>query len=379
MRRGFFFQKPPDACTIRSFPLPSTPSRRNIGYNCIAVRGNFVLGKTISHYKILEKTGLCPLNPMTALRRLIGICLTVATVLSPCLAEMRITFIDAGQADAAVVQIMQPSAEPFTILVDGGDGNSDLEDNLPTILEDDSVIELVVLSHPHRDHVGGLDWLVTESDFQVDQVWWTEEFFSERNYLRLQLGVSQSRIPATRPQEDTHTFTGFSNFSLRVLNNGQEFAGKNGADINDDSLVFQVIYEPAANVRVVALFPGDIEEDQGEMLVTQFGDDLKSDIVKVPHHGSDHVFDEFPEKVAADFAFVSSTGTHGTFKHPRKTALDLYDQTAEIYCTCDEAMTQLDLVVTVSDAGQITVSPQQQPPYFVWEEINGTLQRVVVQ
>ena len=140
-----------------------------------------------------------------------------------------------------------------------------------------------------------------------------------------------------------------------------------------------MIYEPAATVRVVALFPGDIEEDQGEMLVTQFGNALKSNIVKVPHHGSDHVFDKFPENVAADFAFVSSTGTHRTFKHPRKTALDLYDQTAEIYCTCDEAMTQLDLVVTVSDAGQITVSPQQQPPYFVWEVISGALQRVVVQ
>ena len=92
------------------------------------------------------------------------------------------------------------------------------------------------------------------------------------------------------------------------------------------------------------------------------------------------VFDEFPEKVAADLAFVSSTGTHGTFKHPRKTALDLYDQTAEIYCTCDEALTQLDLVVTVSDAGQTTVSPQQQPSYFVWERgADGTLRKVVVQ
>jgi len=50
------------------------------------------------------------------------------------LAEMKITFIDAGQADAAVIQIDQDSGEPFTILVDGGDGDSDLRDNLPTIL-----------------------------------------------------------------------------------------------------------------------------------------------------------------------------------------------------------------------------------------------------
>jgi len=35
--------------------LPSPPSRRNIETNCI--EGIFVLGKTISHYKIIEKIG----------------------------------------------------------------------------------------------------------------------------------------------------------------------------------------------------------------------------------------------------------------------------------------------------------------------------------
>lgn len=45
------------------------------------------------------------------------------------LADMKITFIDARQADAAVIQIDQDSGKPFTIVVDGGDGDSDLEDN----------------------------------------------------------------------------------------------------------------------------------------------------------------------------------------------------------------------------------------------------------
>ncbi|MDA2931189.1 hypothetical protein MYX84_14805, partial [Acidobacteria bacterium AH-259-O06] len=73
-------------------------------------------------------------------------------------------------------------------------------------------------------------------------------------------------------------------------------------------------------------------------------------------------------------------GTNGTFKHPRKAALDLYAEIAEIYCTCDATQGQLNLTVTVSDSGQISVSAQQQPPYFVWErQANGTLQRIVVQ
>ena len=80
-------------------------------------------------------------------------------------------------------------------------------------------------------------------------------------------------------------------------------------------------------------------------------------------------YEFFPRSTA------SEPGTHGTFKHPRKTALDLYAETAEIYCTCDAAQDQLNLTVTVSDSGQISVLPEEQPPYFVWEET--TVQRVV--
>ena len=98
-----------------------------------------------------------------------------------------------------------------------------------------------------------------------------------------------------------------------------------------------MIYEPAPSVRVTALFTGDIEGDQGEMLVDEFGDELKSNIVKVAHHGSDHLFNEFPATVDARFAYVSSSGRHAGHKHARKSALDKYDATADIFCTCNAA------------------------------------------
>ena len=315
---------------------------------------------------------------MTALGRLafLGIALSVVSLRS--LAEMRITFIDAGQADASVIQIMQTAGEPFTILVDGGDGDSDLKDNLPTILAQDPTIELVVISHPHKDHVGALDWLVNSSDFTLERVWWTEEFHTDANYRRFRTGILEKGIIASRPEESFHHFIGSPNFTLRVFNNGQEFADTHGTDINNDSLVFQIIYEPSTDAEVSVLFTGDIEEAQGRMLVEQYDDQLQSDIVKVPHHGSDHLFEKFPEKVAARFAFVSSSGTNRRFKHPRKVALERYAQTAEVFCTCDAAEEEVHLTVQVTDAGEISVSPQQ-PPYFVWErQEDGELHKVIV-
>ena len=112
--------------------------------------------------------------------------------------------------------------------------------------------------------------------------------------------------------------------------------------------------------------------------MNEFGDELASDIVKVPHHGSGELFDEFPENVSAERAFVSSTGTNQTFMHPRKRALDLYDAHGTIFCTCDEARTRFHITATVSEVGGITVAPDQ-PPYLVWErDSNDVLQNVIV-
>jgi beta-lactamase superfamily II metal-dependent hydrolase len=162
-----------------------------------------------------------------------------------------------------------------------------------------------------------------------------------------------------------------------VLNNDLDFPGTEGRDLNNDSRVFQLIYQPAVDVKVRALFTGDIEKDQGEMLVAEYGDELKSDIVKIPHHGSDHLFDEFPIKVAAKFAYVSSTGTHGNFKHPRKSALDRYALTAKIFCTCDEDLDDHHITVTVDEVGNIETT-DQVPNLVRDRDSNDVLQMITI-
>ena len=102
---------------------------------------------------------------------LIGLFIFADTVL--CAAGVKITFLDVGVGDAAVIQIDQ-AGEPFTIIVDGGNTDSDLKDNLPTLLAQDSTVELVVLSHPHEDHTGALPWLIN-SRYVVKRIWWTGE------------------------------------------------------------------------------------------------------------------------------------------------------------------------------------------------------------
>ena len=100
-------------------------------------------------------------------------------------ADMKITFIDARQADAAVIQIDQDSGEAFTIVVDGGDGDSDLEDNIPGLMTGDSIVELLIVSHPHKDHTGALDWLINDSGKTIETIWlaWSKNRSKKRNSI----------------------------------------------------------------------------------------------------------------------------------------------------------------------------------------------------
>lgn len=311
---------------------------------------------------------------------MIRMTLAIALVLlcAPSFADMRITFFDAGQADAALIQIDQTSGEPLTIVVDGGNHDSDLRDHLPARMTGDSTVELVVLSHPHHDHLGALDWLIQVSGLTVERLWWNGESHTVNSFGHLTAAIASEGVIATRPQEAFYHFIGAPNVTLRVFNNGGEFPDTGGDNINNDSLVFQVINEPANGVRVTALFTGDIEDAQGELLVDQFGTELQSDIVKIPHHGSGDLFDELPAAIGADFAIASSTGTNSTFMHPRKTTLDLFEAEGEIFCTCIVGTGFHHITATVDTAGNITVTPDQVP-YLVWErDSNGDLQNVPV-
>ncbi len=109
--------------------------------------------------------------------------ITLGLLCAPCFADMRITFIDAGQADAALIQIDQDG-------VDGGDHENDLENNLPAMMTGDSTVELVVLSHPHDDHADGLDWLISDSGFDVQRLWWSDESHDIDAFEDLELAIA---------------------------------------------------------------------------------------------------------------------------------------------------------------------------------------------
>ncbi|MGH9168488.1 MAG: ComEC/Rec2 family competence protein, partial [Acidimicrobiia bacterium] len=170
-----------------------------------------------------------------------------------------VVFFDVGQGDAAL--LWGPLGE--AILIDGGPDPGHVLDELRGRgLRD---LELVVLSHPHEDHAGGL--VAVLSGLSVGRVWhpgWEGEALDE-----VVEAARREGVPVEVPSPGWRARIGA--FSIEVLGPTRRYASP-----NDQSLVLLVEAEGLS-----VLFPGDIEA----IAQRELGP-ISADILKVPHQGA---------------------------------------------------------------------------------------------
>lgn len=191
--------------------------------------------------------------------------------------RVELTFLDVGQGDSAFVRF--PGGA--TLLVDAGGTRSGAWDpgvaRVVPFLEAQGIrrLDLVVASHPHPDHVGGLRSVLEA--VTVDELWtcWHGE---PSPWLGPLLEAARRRgVKVTRPYP--------RRLGPAVLRPLWPRAGGRCADpaysANDNSIVLRLELGKSA-----ALLAGDIEAAAEEDLVRAGGAVLKADLIKVPHHGS---------------------------------------------------------------------------------------------
>lgn len=247
---------------------------------------------------------------------------------------LTVHFLDVGQADCALLE-----CDGEFILIDGG--NKEDSDLVVSYLEQQGVSELqaVFCSHAHEDHVGGLPAVLavypTEAVYAPTRTY-ASEVFDDFVYYTDQQGLTVT-IPRVG---DT---VSFGQTRVEVLG-----PVKNYAETNDTSLILMVTY---GDTRF--LFTGDMETS-AEVDLLDSGADLKADVLKVGHHGSDTSSSyRFLYETAPEHAVIS-VGEDNSYGHPSGDILDrLEDAQATVYRT--------DLLGTVtahSDGQQLT---------FTWE------------
>ncbi len=240
---------------------------------------------------------------------------------------LEVVFLDVGQGDA--IFIRTPGGK--NILLDGGGRPAYQEDigrvgRLVVIpyLEHRRVrkLDMVIVSHPHEDHYGGL--LPVLEKIPVELLVTSAEEVETETYNRL-LALAETRgIPRVMLQKGD-SLELEEPLEVKILNPPSRLFRGTGSDVNNNSLVIHLCYR-----EVSFLFTGDIEDAAARWMLAE---SLlpRSQILKVPHHGGYMAgFTPFLEAVEPQVAVI--TVGRNPFGHPHQAILTLLqEQNVEVY------------------------------------------------
>jgi competence protein ComEC len=217
--------------------------------------------------------------------------------------ELRIDFLDVGQGDAAL--ITSPAGK--TVLVDGGPPEA-AERLCARLLRLHAPLDLVVLSHRHLDHLGGLARVIAT----VGARSYLDAPFPHpsREYTQLMTTLA-ARGVKVRDAVAGRVIDLGGGATITLLGPPSPSLSNTRSDVNANSVVLRVDYGTAS-----ALFFGDAEAPTERWLLDGAAAKLRARIVKVAHHGSR--FASTPELVAAvspEIAVVSA-GAGNSYHHP---------------------------------------------------------------
>ena len=234
--------------------------------------------------------------------------------------ELRVTYLDVGQGNAALIQF--PGKE--RMLIDGGGFSRDHFDVgkmvVAPFLFRSKIrrIDTIVLTHPQADHMNGLRFVA--ANFDPKEFWYNGDRVESESFTELMRILETEDITKMLPY-DLRGGREISGVKIELLHPPGNRAMVRRQDhqtmeLNNNSVVLKLSHEGKS-----LLFPGDLERMGEEALVSSAGSLLDSDILLAPHHGSKGSCSEPFLRMVRPRLCIVSCGSGNFFGFPHEQTL----------------------------------------------------------
>ncbi len=218
---------------------------------------------------------------------------------------LRVNYIDVGQGDSIFIQL--PNNE--TMLIDAGEAYK--SENVINYLNNLGIkkIDYVVGTHPHTDHIGGLEEVI--NTFDIGSIYMPRASSTSKTYLDLLTAISNKGLKVKTAKSGVVVLDD-DNLKLEFIAPNSD----NYSELNNYSAVLKFTY-----LDNTFLFMGDAETlSENEVTCN-----VDADVIKVGHHGSDSSSGiEFVKKVSPEYAIIM-VGEGNSYSHPYQSIIDRYE------------------------------------------------------
>ena len=255
--------------------------------------------------------------------------------------DLKIYYFDVGQADSTLI-----IANNNTMLIDAGNNNDGML--LVNYIKSLGIkkIDFAIGTHAHEDHIGGMDDII--DNFEIGTFYMPDAITTTTTFEDVLDALERKNLRFNTP--DVGKTISLGEGSFKVLSYGSD-----ASDLNDTSIGVKLLYG-----NYSYLFMGDATSKIEKNLLNN-NTDLKSDVLKLGHHGSNYSnTNDFLGAVNPKYAIIS-VGKNNSYGHPSKSVInrlkkkniDIYrtDQMGTILLTSDKVSINIETINTMVDGG----------------------------